>query len=147
MAKGTSKANRARVDGKAGSGASAQVTKTINRISEPKTNQDFIDKLKVMVEASNAKQDVSEYRLYTSEWQNYGKSRTYYKVYESRSGKQRGEHDYGYYDNNANKYVPPKAKGNSLDSQHIYTISGSKLDDAEISDATRSLIKKKNDSK
>lgn len=133
--------------GKTTGGTSAQVTKTINRISEPKTNPDFIDKLRVMVEASNARQDVSEYRLYTSEWQNYGKSRTYYKVYESRNGKQRGEYDYGYYDNNANKYVPPKAKGNSLDSQSIYTISGSKLDDAEISGAIKSLIKKKSDSK
>ena len=128
--------------GKAG-GNEKQVNSMMSRIGEPTGKQDFIDKLDIMVEASNANQDVSEYRLSMSEWENYGKSRTYFKVYESRDGKSRSVSDYGYYDNGAQKYVSPKARGNDLTSENVYSISGSKLDNTQIANAAREVIKKR----
>lgn len=127
--------------GKAGN--EKQVNSMMSRIGEPTGKQDFIDKLDIMVEASNANQDVSEYRLSISEWENYGKSRTYFKVYESRGGKSRSVSDYGYYDNGAQKYVSPKARGNDLTSENVYSISGSKLDNTQIANAAREVIKKR----
>lgn len=125
------------------SGNEKQVNSMISRIGEPTGKQDFIDKLDIMVEASNANQDASEYRLSTSEWENYGKSRTYFKVYESRNGRSRSVSDYGYYDNIAQKYVSPKARGNNLTSGNVYSIRGSKLDNTQIANAAREVIKKR----
>lgn len=120
-----------------------QVNSMMSRIGEPTGKQDFLDKLDIMVEASNAYQDVSEYRLSTSEWENYGKSRTYFKVYESRNGKSRSVSDYGYYDNKAKKYVSPPKKGHDLTSNYVFSISGSELNDTQIANAAREVIKKK----
>lgn len=147
MAKGASKAGktggRGSSSGKAG-GNEKQVNSMMSRIGEPTGKQDFIDKLDIMVEASNViNQGVSEYRLSTSEWENYGKSRTYFKVYESRNGRSRSVSDYGYYDNGAQKYVSPKARGNDLTSENVYSISGSKLDNTQIANAAREVIKKR----
>ena len=125
-------------------GNEKQVNSMMSRIGEPTGKQDFIDKLDIMVEASNViNQGVSEYRLSMSEWENYGKSRTYFKVYESKDGKSRSVSDYGYYDNGAQKYVSPKARGNDLTSENVYSISGSKLDNTQIANAAREVIKKR----
>jgi nucleoid-associated protein YejK len=116
----------------------------MSRIGEPTGKQDFIDKLDVMVEASNViNQGVSEYRLSMSDWENYGKSRTYFKVYESRNGKSRKVSDYGYYDNGAQKYVSPPKKGHDLTSEYVFSISGSELDNTQIANAAREVIKKR----
>ena len=133
---------RGSTSGKAG-GNEKQVNSMMSRIGEPTGKQDFIDKLEIMVEASNANQDVSEYRLSTSEWENYGKSRTYFKVYESRNGKSRSVSDYGYYDNKAQKYVSPPKKGHDLTSNYVFSISGSELNDTQIANAAREVIKKR----
>jgi hypothetical protein len=134
---------RGSTSGKA-SGNEKQVNSIMSRIGEPTGKQDFIDKLDVMVEASNViNQGVSEYRLSMSDWENYGKSRTYFKVYESRNGKSRSVSDYGYYDNGAQKYVPPPKKGHDLTSEYVFSISGSELNDTQIANAAREVIKKR----
>lgn len=60
-----------------------------------------------------------------TEWNNYGKSRTYLKMVETREGsKHYNEKDYGYYDNTNNLYVPGKF---DLESSKIYGFSGTLL--------------------
>lgn len=61
-----------------------------------------------------------------TEWSNYGKSRTYFKLTEtsSTSSKHYKEKDFGYFDNINNVYVPGK---DNLESNRIYGMSGTLL--------------------
>lgn len=53
----------------------------------------------------------NHYRIQERDWENYGKSRTYYKIIETRENSKRNvEYDFGYYDNKEEKYVPAKYK-------------------------------------
>ena len=69
------------------------------------------------------------YRIQTSDWEKYGKSRTYFKIIETRdNSKRRAEYDYGYYDNKEEKYVAGKS-----DIFKNYSLRGSSFDiEAEI---------------
>ena len=70
-----------------------------------------------------AKCDGWNYKVYTSEWQNYGKSRTYFAIYETRDhSKHNAKYDCGYYDNINNTYVPGK-----VDLTARFTLSGAKF--------------------
>lgn len=45
------------------------------------------------------------YRVYATDWKNYGKDRTYIKVYEKRTGSKHNKLiDCGYYDNASGQY-------------------------------------------
>lgn len=92
----------------------------ITRIKEPTTKQDFIDKMNVMAELGN-QQGVYNYKVKTTDWENYGKSRTYLKITETRAsdGKPHGERDYGYFDNNSGKYVKSKAYANFINRNNV----------------------------
>ena len=60
-------------------------------------------------ERINLASDVYNYEIRTNLWEKYGKSRTYFKVIETRDhSKHYGERDYGYIDNITNKYVSGK---------------------------------------
>ena len=139
MGRGSSKAG-------GGGGISAnskQVQDTVARIKSPSTKQDFIDKMEVMVELSKS-QDTYTYSIRTSEWENYGKSRTYLKIAETRAsdGKPHGERDYGYYDNKTNTYVKPKSS-NNLNGREFYSISGDTVSDDNLAAATAAVLKRR----
>lgn len=60
-------------------------------------------------ERINIASDVYNYEIQTNLWENYGKSRTYFKVVETRNhSKHYGVRDYGYIDNQKNVYVAGK---------------------------------------
>lgn len=53
--------------------------------------------------------DVYNYEIQTNLWENYGRSRTYFKVVETRKNSRHyGVRDYGYIDNQKNVYVAGK---------------------------------------
>lgn len=66
------------------------------------------------------------YEIQEREWENYGKSRTYYTIVETRDNSSRYvEYPYGYYDNNEEKYVAGKndiEKNYSLGGKSIFDI-------------------------
>ena len=138
MAKGTSKAGK--VTGN--QNTQKKIASVMQRIKEPTTKQDFIDKMEVMAEIGNL-QGIYNYTVQTSDWENYGKSRTYFKIKETRAydGKTHGEMDYGYYDNKTNKYV--KSRSNDLDTSKFYSISGSSVEDSAIKYAVSAVLKRK----
>ena len=139
MGRGSSKAG----GGGRISANSKQVQDTVARIKSPSTKQDFIDKMEVMVELSKS-QDTYTYSIRTSEWENYGKSRTYLKIAETRAsdGKPHGERDYGYYDNKTNTYVKPKSS-NNLNGREFYSISGGTVSDDDLAAATAAVLKRR----
>ncbi|MBS6954617.1 MAG: hypothetical protein KH230_15460 [Enterocloster asparagiformis] len=49
------------------------------------------------------------YKVYSRDWQKYGKNRTYFSIYETRNcSKHNREYECGYYDNINGVYVPGK---------------------------------------
>lgn len=64
-------------------------------------------RLETIVNASG--NDVYDYEIIVSEWNNYGKSRTYFKIIETRNNsKHHVERLYGYIDNESGEYVAGK---------------------------------------
>lgn len=65
--------------------------------------------------------DVFNYQISEKLWENYGKSRTYFKIIETReSSRHYVEYDFGYIDNQKDVYIPGKK-----DVFGKYTLSGS----------------------
>lgn len=63
------------------------------------------------------------YTVKVNDWENYGKSRTYFSIIRTRStSAHRSEIKFGYYDNQNDKYVPEKYG----DLTENYDLSGSK---------------------
>lgn len=62
-------------------------------------------------------------RVSLSDWEGYGKKRTYIKVYETRKNSKRSvSYDYGYVDRQTNKYVAGKN-----DMEKNYNLGGKKF--------------------
>ncbi len=78
--------------------------KEAGSIKEEKSlKEKLVDKLNFIV--SDAP-DVYRYNVYVSDWEGYGKSRTYFAVYETRrNSNHNAKYDYGFYDNQTGKYV------------------------------------------
>ncbi len=86
--------------------------------------EQLTDKLNKIANEANSHDNGFVYKTYVSEWENYGKIRTYFSIYETRSGSKHSKKiSYGYYDNQKNVYVPEKYK-NLMDD---YTISGARM--------------------
>lgn len=65
-----------------------------------------IDELNEMISEAS---DAYDYAISENLWEKYGKSRTYFKVIETRkNSKHYIEYDFGYVDNKAEAYVPGK---------------------------------------
>lgn len=63
---------------------------------------------------------VRQYKISISDWENYGKKRTYIKVHETKKhSKHHVVYDYGYVDRQTNKYVPGKSN-----MEKNYTLGG-----------------------
>lgn len=90
------------------------------------TKQELINRLQTIVDNSTT-YDYCEFEIKTSDWEKYGKSRTYFKIVEKSTNlaisKHYKEKSYGYYDNIANEYVPDKYG----DANNNYTFGGSKF--------------------
>lgn len=121
-----------------GRGASSGISAGYNRVTNPKTKDDYVDRLKVIAANGQPGYTVS---VSTSNWENYGKSRTYLKLNMNRESDGRAHHsqDYGYYDNKAQKYVP--SKSHDLSSSNFYSASGSIMSNQEISAALKKIKK------
>ncbi len=66
----------------------------------------IIEKLEKMAEAAEERYNYI-YTVYVSEWKKYGKNRTYLAVFEkSDITKHNAKIECGYFDNNADEYVP-----------------------------------------
>lgn len=61
------------------------------------------------------------YKTYVRDWENYGRSRTYFSIYETRDhSKHNKKISYGYFDNQTQEYVPEKYN----DLTKNFTVSG-----------------------
>lgn len=115
-----------------GSGAS------YDRVMNPATKEDFTTRLKVIAAVG---QPGYKANISISEWENYGKSRTYFKLNMNREsdGKLHHSQDYGYYDNKAKKYVQThKYKGLT---GTLYDISGAPMSKSEVTSALKKIKK------
>lgn len=74
------------------------------------TKQEIINRLNIIAEEANSYDNGYHYEVIVRDWNNYGKSRTYFSIVETRdNSKHYVKKDYGYYDNNADEYVTGKA--------------------------------------
>ncbi|MEY8396203.1 hypothetical protein AALB64_15535 [Lachnospiraceae bacterium 45-P1] len=79
--------------------------------------EQLIAKMELLTSLANKAYD---YKISVSDWENYGKSRTYFKIYETRKNSRHNViYDCGYYDNQKDVYVPGKK-----DLTKNYTLSG-----------------------
>ena len=71
--------------------------------------QKLIRKLEAIAEEAGSHENGYHYEVSVRDWENYGKSRTYFAIYETRDGsKHNKQADYGYFDNQSGKYFPHK---------------------------------------
>lgn len=71
--------------------------------------EQLIRMLEAIAEKANSHDNGYHYEVSVSEWENYGKSRTYFAIYETRDhSKHNKKTDYGYFDNQSGKYFPKK---------------------------------------
>ena len=83
---------------------------------------EIIARLNAIADLANSYDNGYHYEVKISEWVKYGKDRTYFSIIETRdNSKHYVKKDYGFYDNNAEEFVPGKA---SID----YTFSGEKFE-------------------
>ena len=84
--------------------------------------EEAIKRLETIIE-NTANDGTYDYRIVANDWENYGKSRTYLKIVETRrNSKHHVEKQYGYIDNNTGEYVAGKN-----DLNRNFTFGGSKF--------------------
>lgn len=71
--------------------------------------EQLIGQLNKMAEEAESHDNGYHYEASVKEWNNYGKSRTYFSINEMRDNNRHYvSMNYGYYDNQADKYMPHK---------------------------------------
>lgn len=87
------------------------------------TKQEIIERLnKVCEQSQNERFNVT---VSVRDWENYGKSRTYFKLIEtSNTTKHYKDLDFGYFDNKANVYV---AGRRDLTAERVYDFGGNNV--------------------
>ena len=116
-----------------GSGAS------YDKVMNPVTKEDYTTRLKVIAAVGQPRYKTT---VSISEWENYGKSRTYFKLnmYREGDGKLHHSQDYGYYDNKAQKYVQThKYKG--LSGKLIDASGNNVLSKSDVTSALKKIKK------
>lgn len=84
----------------------------------------LIAKLEAIAAEANSHDSGYHYNVYIKDWTNYGKSRTYFSIYETRdNSKHNKKVSYGYFDNQTEKYVSEKYGDLTKD----FTVSGARL--------------------
>lgn len=87
------------------------------------TKQEIIERLNKVCEASQNGRFIVEARV--RDWENYGKSRTYFKIVETSSWtKHYKELDCGYFDNQKGVYV---AGRRNLEAEAVYDFGGNNI--------------------
>lgn len=73
------------------------------------TKANLIDRLNAIAAEANAHNNGFHTEAVARDWENYGKSRTYFSLVETRdNSKHCVKKDYGYIDNQTGKYFPHK---------------------------------------
>ena len=81
----------------------------------------LVDRLNKKAEEENNHNNGYHYTVCISNWEKYGKSRTYFSIFETRENSRHNKKiSYGYYDNNSKKYVAEKYN----DLTKNYSVSG-----------------------
>ena len=131
MAKG----NRGGKVGAGGAEGGADYSVQARKISNPSSRQDYIDRAEFIGQIS---ENVSyKYDVSVSEWQNYGKDRTYIKLnrYYSSDGTLRQSIDMGYFDNAKNEYVKGRTKNSDSMQGNLWNLQGSqKFSESDIAE-------------
>lgn len=71
--------------------------------------EQLIERLNAIVDEKNSHDNGYHYEAVVNEWENYGKSRTYFSIIETRDhSKHCNETRYGYFDNKTEEYFPAK---------------------------------------
>ena len=83
----------------------------------------LIVKLEAIAAEANSHDNGYHYNVYMKDWANYGKSRTYFSIYETRDNSRHKKISYGYFDNQGEKYVPEKYG----DLTKNFTVSGAAM--------------------
>lgn len=88
--------------------------------AEAKLKAQMISKMEYLVSIAT---DVYNYSISARDWENYGKSRTYLKIFETRRNSTHNKvYECGYIDNQKNVYVPGK-----IDLNDKYSLSGNAI--------------------
>lgn len=81
----------------------AEAKEAGNGKEEKSLKEKLVDKLNFIVSDASG---FYTYSIYVSDWEKYGKSRTYFAVYETcQYSKHNAKYDYGFFDNQTGKYV------------------------------------------
>ncbi len=81
----------------------AETKEARNKEEEKSLKEKLVDKLNFIVSDASG---FYTYSIYVSDWEKYGKSRTYFAVYETcQYSKHNAKYDYGFFDNQTGKYV------------------------------------------
>ena len=84
----------------------------------------LISKLEMLAAEAGSHDNGYHYNVYVKDWANYGKSRTYFSIYETRDNSRHNKKiSYGYFDNQAERYVPEKCG----DLTKNFTVSGAAM--------------------
>lgn len=84
----------------------------------------LIAKLEEIAAEAESHDNGYHYKVCAKDWENYGRSRTYFSIYETRdNSKHNKKIGYGYFDNQTEKYVPEKYGDLTKD----FTISGAAM--------------------
>lgn len=90
------------------------------------TKEMIIKRLEKLVEASQIGDETYKTEIKVSEWNNYGKSRTYFSIVRTRENSRHYEKlDCGYFDNQSEEYVA--GKGRDLSEDSVYDFGGNNL--------------------
>lgn len=81
----------------------------------------LLDRLNAKVIEANSNDNGYQYEISVNDWENYGKSRTYFAIIKKRDcSKHYSKITYGFYDNQSKKYVADKYG----DLTQNFTVSG-----------------------
>lgn len=84
----------------------------------------LVDSLNAKAAEANSHDNGYHYEVSIKDWENYGKSRTYFAIIETRDNSNHfSKKTYGFYDNQAQKYVADKYGDLTQD----YAVSGSNM--------------------
>ena len=111
---------------KAGMTISSGLKQAWREAKEVKKNlkEQLIERLETIATEAGSHDNGYHYNVYVKDWANYGKSRTYFSIYETRDNSRHNKKiSYGYFDNQAERYVPEKYG----DLTKNFTVSGAAM--------------------
>ena len=111
---------------KAGMTISSGLKQAWREAKEVKKNlkEQLIKRLETIATEAESHDNGYHYEISIKDWENYGKSRTYFTIFETRDNSRHNKKiSYGYFDNQTEKYIPEKY-GNLTKN---FTVSGATM--------------------